>query len=207
MSLDLQVSFDVRELKARFPVIASEIDKGTIRALNDAAFQLRQEWIDDVVANTDKPVAFTKRVFVRKADDGNFESRTFFPEQQSKYLSLLLEGGRRRPGDVGTLRRTILLPVNARLNSSGNFPQGPKRWIATVEERIKGAFVIPLQGRSTAGNARSGVFQRLKARLKLLAIFEESVDYPAQLPLDKSVAEMQDKFEKILLDRIEEAIR
>jgi hypothetical protein len=167
--------------------------KGITRSMNDAAFSLRKEWISDIERDIDNPKAFTKKVFVRKAKNADAQALTFFPDLQARYLQHVLEGEDRQVGDYATLSGSILAPVSARLNKFGNFAKGPTRWLATVEDRLKGGFV------GTPGqDGRMAVYQEKRKGLKLLAVFKKRTEYDKSLDLETSAAQALTSFDSIV---------
>ena len=203
MAERISVDIDVKRITRQLKLIGVDARKGLSGGLHDAAFQLRSLWIADINRFIDNPKPFTKKVFVKKSNPDNLISTTFLPPIQSEYLKNVIEGGLRRPGDIGTLSATILIPVNARLTKAGNFPRGSAvRWLATVEEKIKGAFV----GSTGGEEGRTAVYQSFKSgKIKLLAVFERTIQYDRQLPLEKTTEQFAGRADDILqrsLDRV-----
>jgi len=181
IEIDINADEIIRELRG----IGELTNKALSAGINNAAFGLRKFWIADMNVFLHRPSFFTKKVFVRKSKPDNLIAITLLPKLQAEYLSKVIDGGIRRPGDYATLNGQILSPVNARLNKLGNFPRSPKRWLATVEEKIKGSFVGSPGGPDS--DNRKAVYKRLKNnKLKLLAIFVQTVEYDKQLPLEKT---------------------
>lgn len=192
-SIKVNINDVIKQLKG----IEKEVHIGVSRGLNDAAFGLRGMWLDDINTLVDDPTAFTKKVFVKKARPDNLVSKTFIPPLQSEYLNKITEGGVRRPGDYATLSNSVLSPVKARLNKAGNFATGPKRWLATLNTRIKGggAFV----GSPTGASGQGAVYQRLKkGKLKLLAVFADSVEYEQRLDLERTTETFISEADRII---------
>lgn len=206
------VDIDVTTLKRQLRAIGDRSDKAFASGLNDAAFELRRKWISDIDRRIHKPKAFTRKVFVKKARDNNLVATTFIPRIQSEYLRNIIEGRDRTPGQIGTLSSSTLVPVKARLTVQGNFPRGSAvRWLATVEQRLKGAFVgTPGRGRALDGGLGDSpaVYQRQKSgQLKLLAVFRQRVSYNKQLPLDRTTEEFVPEVDSIIQRNVERFIR
>ncbi len=195
------VKIDTTQVRRGLLNLGKQVDEGTSKGLNDAAFGLRQLWIDDITQNVDDPTGFTKKVFVKKSFPDTLISKTLIPPIQSRYLSKIVAGGVRKIGDYATLTTGSLVPVDAKLNVYGNFPGGPKRWIASSDTKLN-AFVIPLKG----NKSNLGVFQRTKRKLKLLAVIKDDVQYKETLPLDKTVSNFANEAEKIISSAIVKAI-
>lgn len=200
-TVDINADDIIRQLRA----IGDTANKALSRGLNDSAFGLRQFWISDINTFIHNATAFTRKVFVKKSDPNNLIALTFLPSIQSEYLNKVIEGGVRRPGDYATLNGEILVPVGARLNKAGNFPLGPKRWLASLEERIKGAFVgVPGDEEGKQG----AVYQRLRnGRLKLLAVFEQAIEYDDQLPLEKTTETYASQAEREMQKNLDRLLR
>lgn len=199
---NVNVQINTNEILRQLRGIETIVNKAIVRGLNDAAFGLRQFWLADINTFVDNPTAFTRKVFVNKARPGNLTATTFFPRVQSEYLQKITEGGVRRAGDYATLDRTVLLPVKARLNKFGNLSLGPRRWLATIEERTKGggAFV----GSPSGKGGRQAVYQRMRnGKLKLLAVFSKTVDYDRdQLPLAKTARLFSTDADRFMQDNL-----
>lgn len=199
ITVDINVADILRQLRG----IEGQANLAISGGLNDSAFGLRRFWQADINTFVDRPTNFTRKVFVKKSSPSNLIALTFLPRIQAEYLTPLVEGGLRRPGDYGTLSDDILVPVNARLNKFGNFPLGPKRWLGRLEERIRGGFVGSPQG---GDEGRGAVYQRLaRGRLKLLAVFRQTVDYDKTLPLEETTETFAPEADKLMqqnLDRV-----
>ncbi len=189
MRIDVDINADdiIRQLNG----LGELARKGITRSMNDAAFSLRKDWIRDVEEDITDPVGFTKRIVVRKAANAEGEALTFFPDIQAEYLSKILEGVARRAGDYATLNKSILIPVKAKLNKFGNFRRSPRAWLATVEERVKGAFV----GGPGGGKA---VYQPTRSGLKLLAVFVRQSNYKQSLDLETSAENAVGVFDQVI---------
>lgn len=193
------VNVNVSDIKKNLAAIDQDISKAIVDGLNDAAFGLQKIWLDLISSKIDNPTSFTKRVFVKKSTPENFTALTFIPPIQSEYLWFMIEGEDRKPGDIASLNKSLLIPVNSKLNKYGNFSYGPRRWLGTVDESIKGSFV----GKPRGPNSRTAVYQRLKTgRLKLLAIFVDHVKYKTTLPIDKTTEDFASKADQLMQERL-----
>lgn len=190
----VDVDINVNDIMRQLQGLSALAHKGITRSMNDAAFDLRKQWMKDIEDDVDNPTTFTKRVVVRKAKDAYGEALTFFPDIQAEYLQRMVEGGKRVPGDYATLNKTILIPVKAKLNKFGNFRRGPRQWLATVEERIKGGFV----GSPGGGKEGKAVYQPTRSGLKLLAIFTKQSNYSKRLDLERSADQAVRSFDSIV---------
>ena len=200
----IEININVDDIVRQLRGIKGLAEKGISRGLNDAAFGLRTFWIADLNTFLDKPTAFTKKVFVKKSTPDNLTALTFLPRIQSEYLNLAIEGGVRRVGDYATLDGAILTPVKARVNTFGNFASGPKRWLATVQQRIKKSFI----GSPDGSGDSNAVYQRLaKGRLKLLAVFRETIQYEKQLPLERTTETFVDDADRIMQKNLDRLLR
>lgn len=199
IEVDINVTQIIRELRG----IEVNVNKGLSRGLNDAAFGLRRFWIADIKTFLDNPVAFTKKVFVKKSTPSNLVALTFLPPIQAQYLQNVVEGGVREVGDYASLSSSLLVPVNARVTAAGNFPQGPVRWLARLEERLRGAFVG-----APGDSGRSAVYQRLRSgRLKLLAVFRQTVEYEKTLPLEATTATYVDQADREIQKNLDKLLQ
>ena len=181
---NISVSINTEQIMAALRGIEEDALKAVSGGLNDMAFGLRTNWIQDIEQNVNNPTSFSKKVFVNKSTPKNLTSSTYIPRLQSEYMGGIIEGGVRRVGDYASLKSNLLVPVKARINKFGNLPLGPKRWLGTLEDRIKGSFVGSPDGGSSEKGGQAAVYQRLKrGKLKLLAIFKKTIDYDKALPL------------------------
>lgn len=182
MVLEIKINADAvaRQLSS----IQSLLNKAIADTLTEGARDLQKLWKADIKTFLHRPSSFTQRVFSIRARKDNLVAVTFLPDIQSEYLSLSIGGGLRRVGDVQSLANDLLIPVDKRratTNIAGNFPTGPRKWLATVESRFKGAYIGP-----PGADGRGAVYQRQKSGLKLLAVFEQTVEYDKILDLERT---------------------
>lgn len=193
-----EVIIDTDKLKKDIRVLVGLLNKEIASGINDSAFQLRKIWLDLIDEKIDSPTKFTKRVFVKKATPENLEGVVFIPPLQSEYLRYMVDGETRKVGDVATLKRSILIPIGNKLDRFGNFKFGPKRWIATLEEKVKGAYVADTSkgGKAVFQNKRGG-------KSKLLAVFKTLVPYKQTLPLEQAAEDFAPVAEKIIEKKLQ----
>lgn len=197
-----ELKIDVPKLKQALALINSKINRVLVDALNECANGLKKDWLGLIQDKVKNPTPFTKKIFVSPAKPDNLVSQTFIPDTQSEYLRLMIEGGERKPGDIATLSKSIIIPVpGTKVNKFGNFSQGPKRWLGQLERTYPKAFV----GKPRGEESHTAVYNRMKnGRLKLLAIFESMVDYKPTLPIDKVAEDFQSKSNSIFEKKLKE---
>lgn len=182
------VQIDVDEFRKRMDYIGQNaLPKAIADALTSIAFIGQKDLNDEVLKVFDRPVNFTKKSFgVEKASykKSVIESAVFVRPAQREYLRLQITGGRRKEGDYATVGGGVLVPgPDLRLNNAGGIPQGPKRFLGSLEEKYKGAFVLKTK------TGFLGVFQRFKSGrgktkssgLRLLAAFTQTASYETKL--------------------------
>lgn len=196
---EANVVVDVEDVINRLNHLAEDIPNQMVRALNDAAFQLRAKWRTAIATDIKQPTSFTTNkgnVLVDKGSDNSPEATIRVAEAQARYLNFIVRGLKRVGGDIATLGGQTLSPVKARLNQSGDLPSGPPRWLGTLEQKIKNTDVINVHG-------RRAVYQTLKdGHLKLLAVFQQSIQYDVTLPLFDIADEFSGTFISTMNERI-----
>lgn len=187
----VKVVFDADKLTNGMRLLFEDtFPKAVSRGLNNMAFSLRNEWVDIISRNVDKPNAFTKRKpLVEKSSPDNLQSRVFLHPIQASYLEHIMEGTPRVKGDPATLSSGSLVPIFSKLDPFGNFRGGPRKWIAQVgtDEGSKEQADAFVMGGRGSKNPRDTplIFERLKGgQIALLAAIKPIVDYKVTLPLD-----------------------
>lgn len=182
-----QVQIDVAEFRKRMDYIGAEaIPRSIADALTSIAFIGQKELNSEVLRVFDRPVEFTKKAFgVEKASykKSPIESAVFVRPAQREYLRLQITGGERKEGDYATVGGGVLVPVEVKTDRAGGIPQGPKRFLGSLEEKYKNAFVLKTK------TGFLGVFQRQRSArgkakssgLKLLAAFTQTASYETKL--------------------------
>lgn len=217
MSTGNDVTVDTTELERRLDRLGGEVlPKAIADSLTSTAFLGFNELKKNVDQRFDRPTTFTQRAFrVQKASykSDPIEAQVSILSQQSKYLGYQVFGGvRSKSGGYATTGGGVLLPVRGgvKLDRYGNIPQGPKRFLGTLETKFKGAFVL----RTRSGFL--GVFQRTPGKgrgststIKLLAAFKESVQYQAdKFPFYEIVREQfESNFRREFDERFLKAVR
>lgn len=189
---------DTKSLEASIAAVTGKLDKAIVKGLNNSAFKLREIWLKLISDKIKSPVKFTQRVFVTKAAPNKLEAVTFMPGIQSEYLRYMIGGDTRKPGEIGALKSTILVPAGVKLDKYGNFKYGPKRFLGTLEEKNKGAFV----GATRGGKSKAVLQKKRDGSVKLLAVFQKLVDYKPTLPIDKVAEGFGDEANKIFQEAL-----
>ena len=204
----VEVTINITQIQRSLRGLNTNLNKAIVQALNDAAFELRKLWRADIRTFVDQPTSFTvgrQNVLVRKAKPNNLISQTFIAPLQARYLQDIVEGGVREIGDLAVTSLGSVVPDKAKLNRFGNFPGGPKRWLAGIEENddYDGEGFVGTPGFSGEGiGPRPAVYERLSGgALRLLAVFEKTVQYDITIPLEKTVELTVDTFDQIF-DRV-----
>lgn len=144
-------------------------------ALNNTAFDIKDDLVDGLSKHLDRPTPFTQRGFeVKKASKTNLKATIQAREIQAGYLRWAIEGGRRRPKGKAI---TVPYEKNTRLNKYGNLP---RRRIQTLLARDD----------TFSGNIHGvpGIYQRMKnGRVKLLIAYEKTAQYDKRFPF-RSIA-------------------
>ena len=204
MTVQTNISVDVKDLVKTLDRYGVDAEKFLQGAINDSAFNIRKLWLDAIKSKIDSPSPFTtngRTVLVEKARGADIAATVYVQPTQAAYLSKLIEGGVRKAGDLATVGRSVLVPVKATLDKYGNFRGSPKGYLGSLEEKVKGAYVGTPDG---SEDGRRAVYQRSKkGALKLLAVFVDTTKYkPDQLPL----FDIADKYEPNVARDVENAI-
>lgn len=212
MTITTDVKVDATSVVKALSRISDNAPKVLIRGINDAAFILRKAWLSLITSNIDRPVNFTKQVFVDKAQENKLEALVFIPDIQSEYLKFMVEGGTRKGGDYGTYPDQILAPVGVKLNKQGNFPGGgPKRYLGAIASGALGEDVFigsPNEFNNERGNGKRAVYEIQKdGRLKLMAVFVEMEKYKKTLPLYDEAEKISDTVVDAISKQIDELLR
>ncbi len=124
-------------------------------ALNDAAAEIQKNETKRLDQTIDRPTPFTKRAYgVRRSTKRRLDVTIYTKTAQARYLSILEEGGTRRPKG-----RALVIPAKTRRNKYGNMPRGA----------VKKMFADPkvFSGKPKGGNRPAGLYRR-NARNKYL---------------------------------------
>ncbi len=193
--INVGVNIDTTNVIKRLRIISNQVNDKLAKGINDAAFGLRSEWLKGIDQKIDHPSKFTRRVFVKKAAPDNLVGEVYLPPTQAEYLSPMITGGDRKPGGVASLRDDLLIPYNGPiLDMAGNFTGGPRKWLATIEQKNEDIFV----GSPSAKTPRKAVYERLSTgRLRLVAFFSKQVEYKKTLDLEGMTEDYQPTVDSI----------
>lgn len=197
MTINAEIKVDVDALMKHLDHFAVDGTRAMIKGVNNAAFDVRKVWLDTIATKVDSPTPFTKNskaVLVGKATEDNPTAEVFVQRTQNEYLATLVEGGVRGAGDLGTVGGNVLIPVGARLNKFGNFPEGPKRYLGKLSDDGN-VFTGKLPSPTRSG-ADYALYQRKgkKRQLSVLAVFGADTKYKENsLPLYDVAQQQSDK--------------
>jgi hypothetical protein len=130
------------------------------RALSKVARDAKAAVEADLPQRIDQPTPFTQRAFGTKgARKNDLTAQVFAKDLQSEYLSLMEDGGERKPK-----KQALVVPKGARLNRFGNLPKGllgrlkgkPDVFVGTITFRRSGGTVGGIWQRPKYGKRRDG---------------------------------------------------
>lgn len=158
------ISSDLRQLEKDL----SDIEKKQIpfaasRAINETAEIVKEELIEQLDKDLDRPTPFTKRGFyIRRSSKRDLTAIVGIKDIQAEYLGLQIEGGREKPKGFA-----LITPVNIRLNKYGNLTKG----------KVKELLEKPGVFSGTVGGV-GGIWQKNKrGQLKLLIKYKKEQQY------------------------------
>lgn len=171
----MAIKSNIDEVLKHLKGLEKQIPYAMSVALNNTAFDIKDDLVDGLALHLDRPTPFTERGFeVKKASKTNLKATIQAREIQSGYLRWAIEGGRRRPN-----RKAIPVPYqeNLRLNKYGNMPRRKIQTLLARDDTFSGSI-----------NGVPGIYQRMKSgRVKLLIAYERSAQYEKRFPF-RSIA-------------------
>ena len=150
--------------------------RAAIKTLNKMAQGARKEIQSEMDSRFENARAFSKRgVRFQNVQGGleqaNLESQVFLSPKQAAYLQFQIFGGTRTGSDVGSVGDWLLLPAGKNARKTRLAPSA----IVWFSRRIDRQNVF------TTGNGfaqgQLGVFERLKTKRNLLAVFVKRAEY------------------------------
>lgn len=173
----LEVRGDFEDVRRKLERLRKNLQRATVRALNNSAFKVSAAVSAEIAAQIDRPVAFTQKsmVVASKATDNDWSALVRMKDIQARYLAPLLAGGSRvlKPAEQRFMGRPFVPGPGVQLNASGNVPK------ATLLALLKAVNAQGAQGRRRfKGNGvvllESGVFARQGRRLVPMLLFAKS---------------------------------
>ena len=123
----MNVRADLDRVRKHLDRVQKDVQKATVRALNNSAFRISREVGDEVAGKIDSPSAFTRKsmVVARKANDGDLSAEVRMKDIQARYLAPLMRGGARvlKPVEQKFMGRPFVPGPGLQLNASGNVPK------------------------------------------------------------------------------------
>lgn len=175
----IDVDIDLKDFELEMSaIVKKQIPFALSVALNDTAWQSKEDVAKYAERTIDRPTKFTLRGFaVKKSTKRRLYSEVFIKPIQAEYLEYQIEGKTRRPES-----KAIPIPVNQRLNKFGNIPgmKGGKKINALLAKpnvfkgMVRGVY---------------GIWQRRKrGPLKLLIAFKDKAQYEEAFDFEKAAS-------------------
>lgn len=185
MTLSVTLSADLSPIKKIAIIFGGPaMAKALADSLNGVAFDSQRALQALTLKEFDRPIPFTQRAFgVEKATNKTKDivARVFVRDIQAKYLGIQIKGGIRKKGDYATTAGGPLTPGGSiQLTESGNFPQGPKRYLA---KKLAGGAKDKRGFIRSMDNGFGFVFGRIEGEqrtIELLAVIKPNVRYKAR---------------------------
>ena len=191
----IQLSVDDKGVDKMLTLVASikgQLPFATSVALNQVAFNVRQELGQETSRSFVNPTRFTQSAFkYTKSTKANLEA-TVYPEKNRRFFPTQIKGGERRPKPYEGYLRGLsggglptggrLVPTPQVLNAAGN----PKKSIfSTIANKLsttdQGGFFIGVPN----GGGTAGVYRRSRGQLYPYFLHVKRTQYRARFPMEK----------------------
>ena len=191
----IQLSVDDKGVDKMLTLVASikgQLPFATSVALNQVAFNVRQELGQETSRSFVNPTKFTQSAFkYTKSTKANLEA-TVYPEPNRRFFPTQIKGGERRPKPYEGYLRGLgggslptggrLVPTPQVLNAAGN----PKKSIfSTIANKLsttdQGGFFIGVPN----GGGTAGVYRRSRGQLYPYFLHVKRTQYRARFPMEK----------------------